>query len=461
MITIPDSDTGEVLTVSELNQRSRALIEQGFANIWVEGEISNFSAPSSGHWYFTLKDESGQLRCAMFRNRNFRVRERPRNGQKVLLNGGLSLYVARGEYQMIVEKLDDTGLGELQRELEALKTKLAQEGLFAAELKRELPVLPRQVIVISSPTGAAIHDFLTVFRRRFPLTSITLIPSKVQGNQAADELVEAVQLANRMGPHLQPPADVIVLTRGGGSLEDLWAFNDEQLARVVRASLLPVVSAVGHETDFSVSDLVADYRAPTPSAAAETLSPDRESLSIHLQQESRKLAISLTRQIQQSSQKLDWLRHRLRHPATILRDQAQRVDELESKLISGIKSYLNATRREHAYLSGRLLQQHPSRRLVLHGQQTAAVKQRLNIAIGHSLAQFKQRLSTAGQLLDTVSPLATLDRGYAIVSKPDGSIIREGQMVKQGQKINARLGKGQLECTVDQVIREPKRGHSK
>ena len=340
MITIPDSDTGEVLSVSELNQRSRALVEQGFANIWVEGEISNFSAPSSGHWYFTLKDAGGQLRCAMFRNRNFRVRERPANGQKVLLNGGLSIYVARGEYQMIVEKLDDTGLRDLQRALEALKTKLAGEGLFATELKRDLPTLPRHVVVISSPTGAAIHDFLTVFRRRFPLTRITLIPSKVQGNEAAGELVEAVQLANRMGPHLQPPADVIVLTRGGGSLEDLWAFNDEQLARVVRASFLPVVSAVGHETDFSITDLVADYRAPTPSAAAETLSPDRESLSIQLQRESRKLSLALTRQLQHSLQRLDWLRHRLRHPATILRDQAQRVDELESRLISNTKACL-------------------------------------------------------------------------------------------------------------------------
>jgi len=283
-----EGNARQVLSVSDLNRYSRELLEAAFPSVWVEGEISNFSAPSSGHWYFTLKDSDAQVRCAMFRNRNLRARLRPANGDRVLVRGSVSLYTARGEYQLIAEELEAAGAGALQRALELLRQRLAAEGLFAPERKRALPPFPAHLGVITSATGAALHDILTVLRRRYPPLRVSVFPVPVQGEGAGAQIAAAIASANRVAATLDPPLDVLLVGRGGGSLEDLWAFNEEILARAIHASALPVVSAVGHETDFTIADFVADVRAPTPSAAAELLTPDRDTLL-------RSLAASRTR----------------------------------------------------------------------------------------------------------------------------------------------------------------------
>jgi len=324
--------TRNVLSVSLLNEQVRDLLENSFPHLWVEGEISNLAQPSSGHLYFTLKDAGAQIRAAMFRGNNRLLQFAPKNGQQVLVKARLSLYAPRGDYQLIVEQMEEAGLGALRRAFDELRLRLQAEGLFAAERKRPLPEHVRHLAVITSPTGAAIRDILSVLRRRFPGLPVTLLPVPVQGREAAPAIVRALALANA-----QPQFDAILIARGGGSLEDLWAFNEEVVARAIAGSRLPVVSGVGHETDFTIADFVADVRAPTPSAAAELLSLDGAELLGSLEGFELLLARALHTQLQRLGQQLTHLRARLRHPGQRLHDLAQRLDELELRLQRAIR----------------------------------------------------------------------------------------------------------------------------
>lgn len=446
-----DAGTRHVYSVSELNRQSRELLETAFPSVWVEGEISNFSAPSSGHWYFTLKDAQGQLRCAMFRNRNARTRLRPRQGEHVLVRGGVSLYAARGEYQMIVEEIEAAGTGALQRALEALRERLAAEGLFAPVHKQPLPQFPAHLGVITSASGAALHDILTVLRRRYPSLMVSVLPVQVQGEGAATQIATALEAANHFAHTLDPPLDVLIVGRGGGSLEDLWAFNEEIVARAIFASRLPVISAVGHETDFTIADLVADVRAPTPSAGAELLVPDCTQLLRMLATTRRRLFQLARHALDAHAGHLESLARRLRHPGSQLREQAQRLDDLELRLRAAMNHALAHADARLAQASTELAGRMPLGRVERHRQQVMHLGKRLAMAMQHRLSAQELRFAGLSQLLDSVSPLATLARGYAIVTDEQGHVLREAHETGPGQRIRARLAHATLACTVDAV----------
>ncbi|PTU75869.1 exodeoxyribonuclease VII large subunit [Pseudomonas mangrovi] len=433
----------EVLTVSQLNGRARMLLEDVFAQIWVEGEISNLSRPASGHIYFTLKDAQAQVRCALFRQNAARVRQALRDGLAVRVRGKVSLYEGRGDYQLILDSLEPAGDGALRLAFEALKGKLEAEGLFAAERKRTLPSHARRIGIISSPTGAVIRDIISVFRRRAPQVELTLIPTPVQGREATAQIVRALQLADRGG------FDALILARGGGSLEDLWCFNEESVARAVAGCATPIVSAVGHETDVSIADFVADVRAPTPSAAAELLAPDNSDLRQRLESLSRRLQLRMRTQLQQAGMRLEALGRRLRHPGERLQQQAQRIDDLEQRLQRALRRRLEQAGERLGRLDGRLAAQHPGRQLALLRQRLDSLEQRLPRAIQQGLRQRSQQLQGLVQTLQVVSPLATLSRGYSILLDEQGQAIRHPQQVRPGQLLRARLSEGELPLRVE------------
>lgn len=426
------------------------ILESGFEeSVWVEGEISNFSRPASGHWYFSLKDATAQVRCAMFRQANSKLGFKPENGERIIVRARVSVYEARGEYQLIADHMEPAGAGALQQAFEALKQKLFSEGLFDETRKKPLPEHPRCIGVITSATGAAIRDILSVTRRRFPAMPIVIYPVAVQGERAAPQIEAALRTAAQ-----RAECDVIIVARGGGSLEDLWAFNEERVARALAACPIPIVSGVGHEIDFTIADFVADRRAPTPSAAAELLTPDqrqwRESVAVLANRIS-----SLAHQgIETRRQKLAWLEKRLhqQHPATRLNQRRQRLDELDSRLRRSQLSLLRQTRIRCENLTLRLFQVSPRqtiRQRVLSHQQ---ITQRLQIAMKNQLSHARNRMAVALRALDTVSPLATLSRGYAIVSRADNDeILTQAERVRPGEKVTARLHKGKLTCTVDAI----------
>ena len=437
----------DVLSVSQLNRKAKQLLETHLPLLWVEGELSNVSQPSSGHWYFTLKDEQAQVRCAMFRNRNMLVRFAPRQGQQVLIRARVSLYEGRGDYQLIVEHMEEAGFGALQRAFEALKLKLANEGLFDDAYKQPLPSLPKHIAVITSPTGAAIRDVLSVLNRRFPAIPVTVIPVAVQGKEAAPQIVRAIDLANRAGLF-----DVVILARGGGSLEDLWPFNEESVARAIHASELPIVSAVGHEVDFTIADFVADLRAPTPSAAAELLVPDAEDWLETFAGYEILLEEAIERKLQSFKQRLEWLRTRLRHPGERLQQQAQRLDGLELRLVRAIDHQLL---RCHTRLNTLMLRQKPLQprlRLNQLSQQVTQHHATLVKNMQRHLRAQQQRLAEAARLLQTVSPLNTLQRGYAIATDSHHKVITNSSQVAPGDSINARLAEGELQCRVEKIL---------
>ena len=437
----------DVLSVSQLNRKAKQLLETHLPLLWVEGELSNVSQPSSGHWYFTLKDEQAQVRCAMFRNRNMLVRFAPRQGQQVLIRARVSLYEGRGDYQLIVEHMEEAGFGALQRAFEALKLKLANEGLFDDAYKQPLPSLPKHIAVITSPTGAAIRDVLSVLNRRFPAIPVTVIPVAVQGKEAAPQIVRAIDLANRAGLF-----DVVILARGGGSLEDLWPFNEESVARAIHASELPIVSAVGHEVDFTIADFVADLRAPTPSAAAELLVPDAEDWLETFAGYEILLEEAIERKLQSFKQRLEWLRTRLRHPGERLQQQAQRLDGLELRLVRAVDHQLL---RCHTRLNTLVLRQKPLQPRLRINQLNQQVSQHHATLVKnmqrHLRAQ-QQRLAEAARLLQTVSPLNTLQRGYAIATDSHHKVITNSSQVAPGDSINARLAEGELQCRVEKIL---------
>jgi len=435
----------KVFTVARLNREVRVLLERGLAVVWVEGELSNLAQPASGHWYFSLKDREAQVRCAMFRTRNTGVAFVPQAGQQVLARGRVSLYEPRGDYQLIVEHLEEAGIGALQREFERLKAKLAAEGLFARELKRALPRFPRRIGVITSPTGAAIRDVLTILGRRFPPAAVRVYPVPVQGMAAAPAIVAALALAGA-----RADCDVLILARGGGSLEDLWAFNDERVARAIRACSLPVISGVGHEIDFTIADFAADARAPTPSGAAEMAVPDRVALLEALARTGARIGVGMRRELRATVSRMDSVRARLRlaHPGVRLAHQGQRLDDLELRLAAALRGSLQGAQHRLSGLEARLQPHSPQR---LAGDLRVRIERlttRLKHAMDGELSRLLHRLDLAQRTLQTASPLATLARGFAIVTRADGTLVTDATAVSPGEQIETRLASGRLRSRV-------------
>ncbi|TAN03523.1 MAG: exodeoxyribonuclease VII large subunit [Rhodanobacteraceae bacterium] len=443
----PQTDTPRhVLTPSALNRLVRELIEGALPMIWIEGEISNFMRAASGHWYFSLKDAAAEVRCAMFARENTRLRFRPGNGSKVLARARVSLYEARGSFQLIVEQMEDAGEGALRRAFEQLKAKLQAEGLFDEARKRALPAFPRRIGVVTSASGAAIRDVLSVARRCFALTEIDVLPVLVQGAEAPAQIAAMLGKAARAGRY-----DLLLLTRGGGSLEDLAAFNDEAVARAIAASPVPVVSAVGHEIDFSISDFVADLRAPTPSAAAELILPDGEALARTLAQLATRLRNVWHRRTQDAMQQLDHLATRLnaQRPQQRLADGRERMQALHARLLraQSLTHERAAARLVRAH--DRLLAQHPQARLRQLAQRNADLRQRLTLAWSRGAERQARRLKELARALNAVSPLEVLQRGYAILFDEHGGVVRSVHGVAPAARLRARLADGELPLRVE------------
>ncbi|HUN75146.1 MAG TPA: exodeoxyribonuclease VII large subunit [Steroidobacteraceae bacterium] len=446
MSQAPHSSERVVYSVSRLNRDVRILLERRVPVIWIEGELSNLSQPASGHWYFSLKDRQASIRCAMFRTRTLGIGFSPRAGQQVLARGRVSLYEARGEFQLIVEHLEEAGLGALQREFERLKAKLAAEGLFAEERKRRWPRFPARIGVVTSPTGAAVRDILHVLRRRFPPAAVLVYPTPVQGAAAAPAIVDALALAST-----RAECDVLVLARGGGSLEDLWAFNDERVARAIRHSAIPVVAGIGHEIDFTIADFAADARAPTPSGAAELVTPDRLELAQLLSHAAERLARSTRRELRTLAGRVAHAAARLHvaHPGARLRQQAQRLDDLEQRLAGALRSTVDRKTHRLSDAFGSLVRRSPEHQIREYGMRQTALTARLQHATLRRLASVEHRLSLAARALDAVSPLKTLERGFAIVTRAsDGSVVTQAQAIEVGESIEARLAHGRLRAIV-------------
>jgi exodeoxyribonuclease VII large subunit len=439
----------DVLTISQLNAQARILLERGLGSVWLEGEISNLARPSSGHWYFSLKDEGAQVRCAMFRTRAMLVRFPVRDGARVLARGRVSLYEARGEFQVVVEHLEEAGEGALRRRFDELKRKLMAEGLFEAARKRKPPTLPRRIGVITSRTGAALRDILHVLRRRFPAVPVLLYPAAVQGDAAPRELVDALRLAAR-----RAECDVLILARGGGSLEDLMAFNDEAVARAIAASPIPVISGVGHETDFTIADFVADERAPTPSGAAERAVPDSGEFLRALHALERNLSTVMRRQLVSLGHALNLQQRGLArsHPGARLRQHAQRLDELEQRLQRAIVRKLDRSRDRAARARALLERSSPARRLTTMRLRLDRAARQLPLCMERRLQRGRDRFERSASTLHAVSPLATLDRGYAIVLDEAGHIVSDASSVVRGTRIEARVARGAVRATVTETL---------
>jgi exodeoxyribonuclease VII large subunit len=466
-------------TPSRLNHEVQVTLESTFGLIEIEGEISNFSRPASGHWYFTLKDSKAQVRCAMFRGRNARVKCEVRNGLQAKLRARVSLYPDRGEFQLIVDSLEPAGEGALRQAYEALRKKLEAEGLFDAARKRPLPALPRHIALITSATGAAIHDLLTVLRRRWPAATLTLIPTAVQGERAPEEIIAAFRkLARWYEDDPEGAPELVITGRGGGSLEDLWAFNDEGVARALVACPVPVVAAVGHESDVSIADFVADLRAPTPSAAAELATPDGDALAHQLERQSGRLRRALRLTFQQRRDRLLSLQRQLPNPRPRLERLAQRLDGLENQLRQGLRYQQRDHHQRLKGLEHRLRNAAPGQRLArsrdraqslaLRLRQAAPLRQitqeqaalaRTSQALGDALQQkqnsLAQRLALAAQGLQLQSPLGTVARGYAVLTtepeagKRFGTVIKNPKAIAPGTRLLAALAEGTLAVTAE------------
>lgn len=432
----------EVLTVTQLNRCARSLLEEVFAGVWVVGEISNLARPASGHIYFTLKDQEAQIRCALFRQHALRVREALRDGAAIKAYGKVSLFEGRGDYQLIIERLEPAGDGSLKLAFELLQRKLAEEGLFAAEIKKPLPTHPKRVAIVTSPTGAVIRDIVSVFKRRAPQVELVLVPTAVQGQEATRQIIRALELADKQC------FDAIIIARGGGSLEDLWCFNEESVARAIAACQTPIVSGVGHETDVTISDFVADVRAPTPSAAAELLAPHHQDWLAQLNQLQQRLERTIKQLLMRYQLTVEGITKRLRHPSEQLQQHSQRIDDLEIRLIRSFKHKLSNSQQRTEQLTTRLLTQHPTKQLMSLQQRLIGLEQQLKRLMQEKLKQCQWQLSSQVQALQIMSPLATLERGYSIVLTEQGQIVQSAEQTKQGQILKVKLNKGQLAVEV-------------
>jgi len=435
-----------VLKPVQLNVLARDLLESSFSQVWVEGEISNFSRPASGHLYFTLKDERAQVRCALFKQKAMYLRFQPRDGIQVLVRGRLTLYEARGDYQLVLEHMEEAGEGALQRAYVELKAKLTADGVFDDSRKRTLPAFVHRLAIITSATGAAVRDVISVLSRRFPLLQVDVLPVAVQGEAAAKEIRAMLARANASEAY-----DAILLTRGGGSLEDLWSFNDEALARDIAQSKTIVISAVGHEIDFSLSDFAADIRAPTPSAAAELLVPDKLDLSARITQLGNRLETSQKRLLQNKQQRIDqtYLRLRLHDPQTRMAQARQRLLQTQQHLAKNFQLLAQAKLARLRIALARLERQHPQQQLQSHRLRLSTLNQSLHNAAARQLQNKIGHLRELGRGLSAVSPLATLSRGYSIIRKlEDGSIVRDSSKLKKGEQLSAQLQTGTINLEV-------------
>jgi exodeoxyribonuclease VII large subunit len=481
----------DVYTPARLNREARTLLERGFSALWIEGEMSNLSRPSSGHWYFSIKDDAAQLRCAMFRQRNLLAKFSPKDGQRVLLRGRVTLYEPRGDYQFLVDYIEEAGEGALRRRFELLKAKLAAEGLFDTARKRPLPKLPKRIGVITSPSGAAIRDVLNILKRRFCRLPVLIYPVPVQGAGSASQIASAIRLASA-----RAECDVLILARGGGSLEDLWSFNEEVVARAIAACSIPLISGVGHEVDFTIADFVADVRAPTPSGAAELAAPDCNEWQRSLATWSRRLTGALQRSTQQRRQRLLWLDRRLNqlHPGVALRQRAQRVDEIEQRLTATVQRAIQQRSQRLVWLQRRLDQRHPGAELRKRTQRLSELEQRLtrlvrqqlhrrrgliaeqwshlrhaspalrlataksrlqassrsmSTALNRRVHSLQSKVSVAAGRLNAISPLATLQRGYSILTDANGHVVTDVRELSVGDKVEATVAIGRLIARVE------------
>jgi len=432
----------QTLSVSQLNGLAKQLLEDCFAQVNVTGELSTLSRPSSGHWYFTLKDDRAQIRCAFFKGKNMRVNFNPEPGQQVSVRGKVSLYEGRGDYQLIIDSMQQAGAGALALAFEKLKQELLAAGWFDPEHKKPLPATIKHVAVVTSPTGAAIHDILSVFKRRWPAMQISVLPVLVQGNNAAGQIANAIAQANHWARTKQQDFDVILVSRGGGSLEDLWPFNEHIVAAAIHDSELPVISAVGHEVDFSISDFVADIRAATPSAAAELLSPDQAELVSKLHLLKGRLAKAQQLRLRRWQEQLLSLSRRVRDPRSQLREQSQRLDDLELRLQ---RQWQQSQRRRQQRLNAanqQLALLNPERQLKAKHKELSGLRDRMQHAIKLRLQQPRIALKNMEQQLRALGPEQTLNRGYAIISDQNGAIVRDADALKSGDQLNAKLAKG-------------------
>jgi len=434
-----------VYTVSRLNREIRTVLEQGFASLILTGEISNFITPASGHWYFSLKDEKAQIKAAMWRGNNRSQSYRPENGTQVTVRARVSLYEPRGDYQLIVEHMEPAGEGQLKQEFDALKMRLAAEGLFSSAYKKPLPQNINRVGVITSATGAAIKDILTVLKRRAPQLEVIIYPAMVQGKEAHVHLINQIQLANARNE-----VDVLIVGRGGGSLEDLWCFNHEQLARAIYQSELPIVSAVGHEIDTTISDYVADVRAATPSAAAELVSPNTQELHGKVIELINRLNNAFKHDMADKRALATQLQHRLNlcHPRNQLNQKTQRLDELTIALQQGMRNRLYQQERTLNNLTPRLMRQSPDKKLSQASHQLMQIQTRLEQAMQHKLQHAQNSLALQASRLDSVSPLNVLARGYSITKTQQGKVIKSVDHIKTGDVLITELADGAIKSTV-------------
>ncbi len=439
------SSRAEPLSISQLNLDAQGLLESSFPLIWLQGELSNFSRPASGHWYFSLKDSRAQINGAMFRNRNRLLDFAPQNGQQVLVRAKVTLYVPRGNFQIVVEHMEPAGQGALKAQFDALKAQLQSEGLFAQDRKQALPAWPSQIGVITSPSGAAIRDILQVLQRRCPSIPVVIYPAAVQGAEAPAQLRQALELAVTRNE-----CDVLVIGRGGGSLEDLWAFNDEALTRAVAECPIPIVSAVGHEVDTGLTDFAADLRAPTPSAAAELVSPDLSVVSQRLAGLHRRLRWVMAQQLRTPQERLRHLSQRLRSPRQHLEQSSQRLDELHNRLQRQMQHRLTLLQGRLQPSQQRLARLSPERLLLDRQQQLTALNKRLPQPIQRQIQQQQVQLAGLSKRLQTASPLETLARGYSITFKGDEA-VRSVKQLQAGDTLTTRLADGAVTARVEHV----------
>ncbi len=442
----PSPPNRTILSVAELNAEVNQLLMRGFPLLWVEAEISNLARPASGHLYFTLKDKKSQIRSAMFRNRNMKLNIKPENGMKVLVRGRVGLYEPRGEYQFIAEHMEDAGIGQLQREFEALKKKLSEAGLFDDNKKKALPEYPKRIAIITSPTGAAIRDILNVLKRRSPQTPVLIYPVNVQGDNAKGQVEAAIRRADE-----EDSCDVIIVARGGGSIEDLWCFNEENVAKAIYHAKTPIVCGVGHEIDFTIADFVADLRAPTPSAAAELITADVQQLLTDVTQNKVWLQQQIINNIQEKQQKLDWLTARLdlQKPSTKVQQQSQRLDEVTTRLHLQQQTLFKNKTLQLETFQARLQANQPLKKLTEYKQSLDFLTTRLSRSINNRLNKDQARFSLQMAKLNSISPLKTLERGYSITKDSQtNQLISSVSEIKNAQNLTIRFKDGEINTRV-------------
>lgn len=433
-----------VLSVSEFSRNVKRVLEYNFPAVWISGEISNLAMPRSGHWYFTLKDDQSQVRCAMFRQSNQRLNFVPDEGMQIVIKARVSLYEARGDFQLIVDSMEDAGAGALQRAFEQLKQTLQTQGIFDSEHKKPLPEIPRCVGIITSPTGAALHDILNVLKRRFPALPVIIYPAQVQGNDAPEQLLHALHQAQE-----QALCDVLIIGRGGGSIEDLWAFNNEQLALAIYACQIPVISSVGHEVDFTICDFVADVRAATPSAAAELASPDQDEWLNWLQGVEKQLGNLIERYLSSLQQRLQWQYKQLKHPGRYLDEVAQRIDELSARMEQRVHFQLQLRQEQSLTLEARLQQHSPMHQLTQQQTRLNYLQQRLKQSLIPYFEHTQQQIASLAREMDAFSPLATLGRGYSLVKDEQGKLIKSATQLTDDQQVTVHFAHDQALMTVN------------